>query len=192
LPLNAPESDWLAAALVGVLRARLALLNKVNAETLVQHSGIASTSYFVSYNDEKSLILLLTYNYNSYYTAHKLSATNLERLPGMADPYEIAGSAYSSDKVIDILHGYLKADNAMSLEETSRSILELLPTKASLSTEVFGFGEDFFEVAESSSYRESTHLKLANLLETLGESGYFSSVDSKVRFSSLSYIVTMN
>jgi hypothetical protein len=110
----------------------------------------------------------------------------------MSSSYEAVGSAYSSDKVIGILREYIKADNAVSLEETSRSILELLPTKASLSTEVFGFGEDCFEVAEASSYRESTHLKLANLLETLGESGYFSYVDSKVRFSSLSYIVTLN
>lgn len=100
----------------------------------------------------------------------------------MGSAYKTAGSSYSSNKAIDLLRDYLKSDNPVSLEETSHSILQILPKNSALSTEIFGFGEDCLEVAAMASYRGSAHLRLTKLLETLAESGYFSTLDSKVSF----------
>lgn len=100
----------------------------------------------------------------------------------MGPAYKTAGSNYSSDKAIVLLRDYLKTDNAISLDETSQSVLKILPKNSALSSEIFGFGEDCLEVAEMASYRGSAHLRLTQLFETLEESGYFSTLDSKVKF----------
>ncbi|KAI9860061.1 MAG: hypothetical protein M1813_006409 [Trichoglossum hirsutum] len=86
-------------------------------------------------------------------------------------PYKTTGTSSSStDKIFIILRDFLQPDAALSLESTAKSILDLLPEEAPLSTEVWSFGELCFELAEQIPYYHPSQIKFARLLEYLGRS----------------------
>lgn len=74
------------------------------------------------------------------------------------------------DQTFALLRDFLQPDSTLTLEFTARSIENLLPGKAPLSTEVWDFGESCIEVAEQIPYHHPSQLKLAELLEYLANS----------------------
>jgi len=74
------------------------------------------------------------------------------------------------DKTFALLRDFLEPHSTVTLEFTARSIEDLLPGKAPLSTEIWDFGESCIEVAEQIPYYHTSQLKLAGLLEYLASS----------------------
>ena len=76
----------------------------------------------------------------------------------------------SLDKTFALLRDFLQPESILTLEFTARSIEDLLPEKAPLSTEIWIFGETCVDIAEQIPYHHPSHLKLAALLEYLANS----------------------
>lgn len=74
------------------------------------------------------------------------------------------------DKTFALLRDFVQPDSIMTLDFTAKSLEDLLPSNAPLSTEVWDFGESCIEVAEQIPYYHPSQLKLAGLLEYLGYS----------------------
>ena len=75
-----------------------------------------------------------------------------------------------SVKVFEILRDFLQSNAALTLQNTARSILALLPENDSDSMEVLSFSETCIEVAEQIPYHHPSRLKLAGLMEQMGRS----------------------
>ncbi|CEJ60589.1 hypothetical protein PMG11_09158 [Penicillium brasilianum] len=79
----------------------------------------------------------------------------------------------TQEKAFAVLKDYLGPESPLPLDLAVESLLKLLPTDAPDSEEICRFGEDCFELAEMASYRNSSHSRLAQLLEALGLSSHF-------------------
>lgn len=83
-----------------------------------------------------------------------------------------------TDKIFQLLRGFLQPDTNMTLQSTAQSILDLLPEKDPQSTEIWSFGEICIELAEQIPYYHPSQLKLAALLEYLGKSTKLGQTDT--------------
>ena len=72
------------------------------------------------------------------------------------------------DQTFDLLQDYLQPDSTMTIESAADSILNILPENDSSSMEVSSFGDACLDVAEQIPYYHPGQLKLADLLEYLG------------------------
>ncbi|KAJ5176593.1 uncharacterized protein N7482_002470 [Penicillium canariense] len=79
----------------------------------------------------------------------------------------------TQEKVFGVLRDFLEPKSPLPLDLAVESLLKLLPTDAPDSEEIWRFGEDCFELAEMSSFKTSSHSRLAQLLEALGLSSHF-------------------
>lgn len=75
-----------------------------------------------------------------------------------------------SDKTLDVLRDFLQPKTALTLKSNARSILDLLPEKGPLSSDIWLVGDVCFELAVQIPYYHPSQLKLAALLEYLGKS----------------------
>ena len=73
-------------------------------------------------------------------------------------------------KFFDILRNYLQPNTTLTLHSTALSILELLPDNDPQSIDVGSFGDTCIELAEQISYHHPSQIKLAGLLEYIGNS----------------------
>lgn len=87
---------------------------------------------------------------------------------------------HTQEKAFAVLKDYLGPESPLPLDLAVESLLKLLPTDAPDSEEICRFGEDCFELAEMASYRNSSHSRLAQLLEALGLSSHFTFLAKEV------------
>ena len=81
-------------------------------------------------------------------------------------------------KFFCILRDYLQPDTTLTLHSTALSVLELLPNDDPQSIEVAFFGETCVELAEQIPYHHPSQIKLAGLLESIGDSEKFGRIST--------------
>ena len=79
-------------------------------------------------------------------------------------------TANSNQKVFAVLRDFLQPDTAIPIKSAVKSILDLLPAEAAESDAIWSFGEVCLEIAEQIPYSHPSQIKLALLLEQMGQS----------------------
>ncbi|KAK2768831.1 hypothetical protein FQN54_000691 [Arachnomyces sp. PD_36] len=88
--------------------------------------------------------------------------------PNESTAYNYVGTtAYSNSRVFLILRDFLQPRSSKSLDETVKSILNLLPENAPESDEVWCVGQVILELADQIPYYHPSQVKLARVMEQL-------------------------
>ena len=72
-------------------------------------------------------------------------------------------------KTLHILQDFLQPSSRLTVQSAAQSILKLLPGNDPYSIEVMEFGGTCIEVAEQIPYHHPSQIKLADLIEELGD-----------------------
>lgn len=85
-----------------------------------------------------------------------------------------------SEEALKVLRSYMQPRSLMHLKTAAESISVSLPRDNPNSGYIRAFAQDCFEIAETGSWRDSSHLKLVRLIAYLGRSDQFHVIDKKV------------